>query len=105
MVESEYQNLLSRRLRLVGRLGLLRELYSRAHLRVVNEAARNPHAPAIFTPTTLRRPLSTHAHNTQAPAVFTRPQPSDARHPHTLHVLGAMIPLIAFFRTASGDTY
>jgi hypothetical protein len=61
VAESEYQNLLSRWLRLVGRLGLLRELCSRAHLRVVsNEAARNPHAPAIFTPTNLRRLQSSH---------------------------------------------
>ena len=49
VAESEYQNLLSRWLRLVGRLGLLRELCS-----------RNPHAPAIFTPTNLRRLQSSH---------------------------------------------
>src|SRR2546430_1622675 len=78
---------LSRRLRLVGRLGLLRELYSRAHLRVVNEVARNPHAPAIFTPTTLRRPLSTHAHNTQAPVILRRPQFSHAHNPQTPAIL------------------
>src|SRR3954453_9016522 len=54
VAESEYQSLLSRRLRLVCRLG---ELCSRAYLRVVsNEVGPNPHAPAIFT----RPPFSTH---------------------------------------------
>jgi hypothetical protein len=38
---------------------------------------------------------------TKGPAIFmrlpsSRPQPLDARHPHTLHVLETMIPLIAF---------
>jgi len=31
------------------------------------------------------------ARNPQAPAIFTRPQPSDARHPHTLHELDPSI--------------
>jgi hypothetical protein len=92
VAESEYQNLLSRRLRLGGRLGHLRELCSRVHLRVVSIEsscachlhAHNPQTAAIYT-----RPQHSGARNPQTPAVFTRPQPSDTRHPHTLHVLEA----------------
>jgi hypothetical protein len=42
------------------------------------------------------RPQTTYVHNTQAPAILRCPPSSHARHPHTLHVLEAMIPHIAF---------
>jgi hypothetical protein len=78
VAESEYQNLLSRRLRLVGWLGFLREIVLPCP---PTSGVERSGPPAIFTSTTLRRPLSTHAHNTQTQAILRRPPSSHTPRP------------------------
>ena len=62
-----------RRLRLMGRLRLLRELCSHSYLRMCRTKR-----PVIL----VHLPYS-HAHSPQTPTIFTRPQFSGARHLHT----------------------